>query len=302
MWNTAPRANLVSTTLVALSVALLLGSSGCSPASSSDSTLLTGVDESVGSSEEGVSGSLTVGSTLRTTANLNLRTGPSTSNKVIRVLAEGTVVEVVESAPSNSFYKVKHSGTVGWAHGSYMQVVSGSSSGSDPDPDPEPSTGTSSSGRDGAVARAQAGVGFSYWWGHARWRSTGPTSSTKGSCSGSCPSCSHSGSYGADCSGYVAKIWQVPSGNSDLTYDWHPYSTATFVGSSSQWSTVSRSSLKKADALVYNSGGAGHIVLYESGDGWGSMWAYECKGCSSGCVRNLRTASSAYKGIRRSGY
>jgi uncharacterized protein YgiM (DUF1202 family) len=278
----------VRTSVLVASVALFLSSSACSPAAPSDSSSLTGVDEDIASSEEGVSGSVSVGSKLKTTANLNFRTGPSTGYKVIRVLAQGTTVEVVQSSPSNGFYKVKHSGTTGWAHGGYMQVVSSSS--------------TSTSKRDAAVSRAKAGVGFSYWWGHARWRPSGPTSSTKGSCSGSCPSCSHSGSYGADCSGYVGKIWQVPSGNNDLTYDWHPYSTANFVKSSSLWSTVSRSNLKKADALVYNSNGAGHIVLYESGNGWGSMWAYECKGCSAGCVRNLRTASSAYKGIRRSGY
>jgi hypothetical protein len=100
----------------------------------------------------------------------------------------------------------------------------------------------------------------------------------------------------------VAKVWQVPSSNSDLTADSHPYSTATFVSDTSQWSTVSRGSLQTADALVYNESGHGHIFVYSSGDGWGSMDAYECKGCSYGCVHNLRTATSAYHGIRRTGY
>ena len=68
-------------------------------------------------------------------------------------------------------------------------------------------------------------------------------------------------SYGADCSGYVGKIWQVPSSNNDLTYDWHPYSTANFVKSSSLWTTVSRSNVKKAGALVYNSNGGAHHPL-----------------------------------------
>ena len=57
----------------------------------------------------------------------------------------------------------------------------------------------------------------------------------------------------------------------------------------SLWKTVSRSNLKAADAMVYRSGGAGHIFLYTSGDGWGSMYAYECKGCSYGCVAGYRT-------------
>jgi len=65
---------------------------------------------------------------------------------------------------------------------------------------------------------------------------------------------------------------------------------------------VSRSAVKPGDALVYRLDGAGHIFLYESGDGWGSMWAYEAKGCATGIVHNLRTADSSYKAIARTGY
>ena len=152
------------------------------------------------------------------------------------------------------------------------------------------------------MLRAKSGVGFSYWWGHGAWDPSGVGSSTAGACYGSCPNCTHSGTHGADCSGYVGKLWQVPSSNSSLSTDSHPYSTASFVNDTSLWKTVSRGSLKKADALVYHSGGAGHVYLFESGDGWGSMWAYEAKGCSYGIVHDLRTASSAYHGIRRTGY
>ena len=52
---------------------------------------------------------------------------------------------------------------------------------------------------------------------------------------------------------------------------------------------------------MYRSGGAGHIVLYDSGDSWGSFWTYEARGCSYGVVHNLRTVSTSYKGIRRDG-
>jgi hypothetical protein len=153
-----------------------------------------------------------------------------------------------------------------------------------------------------AIDRASAGVGFSYWWGHGRFQPAGPNASNAGSCSGSCPSCSHSGSYGGDCSGFVAKVWVVPSSNSDMTDDSHPYSTLDFDSDTSQWTTVPRGSMQVADAMVYRSGGAGHIFLYEDGDPWGSMYAYECKGCSYGCVAGLRSASSAYHAIRRAGY
>ncbi len=371
MWPNILHERSYSPSIVLACILLLVGLQGCSATSDARSDLLVGVDETVESSEEGVTGSVPVGSRLKTTANVNFRSGPSTGYSVLRVLASGTEVETVDvTSASNNFYKVRHNGTAGWVHGNYLTIVStpsGGSSGvngtleagtvldvvasvnfrSGPSTSYKvltvlsggaqvTATGTAPQNRyyqvehqgevgwahggylklassttspppatdkvTVAVERAKAGVGFSYWWGHARWLPTGPTSSTAGSCSGSCPSCSHSGSYGADCSGYVGKIWQVPSTNTDLTHDWHPYSTKSFMGSSSLWSDVSRSSLRTADALVYNDGSSGHIVLYESGDGWGSMWTYECKGCAAGCVRNLRTAASSYKGIRRSGF
>jgi hypothetical protein len=153
-----------------------------------------------------------------------------------------------------------------------------------------------------AQDRAKAGVGFSYWWGHGAYRPEGPSGSNAGSCSGSCPTCSHSGTYGGDCSGFAAKVWQVPSSNTDMTADSHPYSTADFNVDGSQWSTVSLGTMQAMDAMVYRSGGAGHIFVYDHGDQWGSMYAYECKGCSYGCTGGLRTASSAYHSIRRTGY
>jgi hypothetical protein len=100
----------------------------------------------------------------------------------------------------------------------------------------------------------------------------------------------------------VAKVWQVPSSNTDLGVDSHPYSTADFHADTSQWRTVPQDQMQVADAMVYRSGGAGHIFVYERGDPWGSMYVYECKGCSYGCVAGMRTASSAYHSIRRAGY
>jgi uncharacterized protein YraI len=295
---------LVVTTLVGAAAGL----SACEGTGAVDSEQLVGVEEPSG---EELTGTVAVGTKVKTTADLNLRSGAGTGYKVLRVMPKGSTVTIVSSSPQNSFYQVKHDGLTGWAHGSYLALSgstggssSGGSSSGGSSSGGSSSGGSSSSGsaRDNAVNRAKSGVGFSYWWGHGRWRPEGPTSSTKGSCSGSCPGCSHSGQYGADCSGYVAKIWQVPSTNTDLTKDAHPYSTADFVKDSSQWSTISRGSLTKGDAMVYNTNGAGHIILFSSGDGWGSLNAYECKGCSAGCVFNTRTASSSYKAIRRKGW
>lgn len=133
----------------------------------------------------------------------------------------------------------------------------------------------------GAVAvgeimqRAASVVGYSYWWGHGRWRWDG---ADHGSCSGSCPSCSHSGGYGADCSGFVAKAWQVP-GPSDIATDSHPYSTYNFRYESHHWKQINRSDTKQGDAMVYRSGGGGHIFLYDKANtaffpfrGWVVSW------------------------------
>jgi uncharacterized protein YraI len=272
--------------------ASLLSLSACTvEPGSGDSEELVGAPENVSAGEGALSGSLKVGETLIATTDVNLRTGPSTSKTILHVVPNGATVTVVAADPQNGFYQIKHSGTVGWSYGAYYKV---SSSGG--------SSGGTSAARASAIDRAKSGVGFSYWWGHARFRDAGPTSSTKGSCSGSCPSCSHSGSYGGDCSGFVGKVWEVPSSNSSMSVDAHPYSTGNFVNDTSQWKTVGRSSMEKADAMVYNQSGEGHIFLYSSGDAWGSVYAYECKGCSYGCVYDLRSVSSAYHGIRRAGY
>lgn len=278
-------------TLIAVLVA------GCAPSTNDpESETVIGEDETVATGEDGLSGPLAVGTVLKSTTGVNLRSGPSTSNSIYYTVAQGSLVTVQQSQPQNGFYKVKHNGTVGWSYGQYYVVNE-----SAPPPPPD-GGGTSTDARTNAMSRAQSGVGFSYWWGHGRFRPEGPTSSTKGSCSGSCPDCSHGGSYGGDCSGYVAKVWQVPGTNTDLTDDEHPYSTADFNVDNSKWFTVSKSNIKRADAMVYRSGGAGHVLIYDKGDAWGSPYAYECKGCSAGCVAGYRSVSSSYHAIRKAGW
>lgn len=297
----------MSTTLKAMFLGAALALVGCAGAvgeSATDGELLASADE-FGTLSSELSAGVPLGSTLRTTGNLNLRTGPSLGERVRLVIPRGaTVVTVNTSAPQGGWYNVKYNGVVGWSYGAYLALVSAGTSGGagTPSTSAPPPGGSAGSARAEAIARAKGGVGFSYWWGHGRWIPNGATSSTRGYCSGSCPNCSHSGSYGADCSGYVAKVWQVPSNNTDPRVDQHPYSTANFVSTSSQWRAVSRGAVQPGDALVYRSDGAGHIFLYESGDGWGSMWAMEARGCSAGIVRNLRTAGSAYKAIARAGW
>lgn len=268
---------------------------------------LQGADESAVAVSE-ITASYPIGTTVATTANLNLRTGPSTSNRVILVMPTGArAVTVQYTAPQNGFYKVRYGSTEGFCYGGYLRLIStpggggGSTGGSG-----STGGGTSSSLMTQVFERAAAGVGFAYWWGHGAWLAGGPTSSTQSTCYGSCPSCSHAGHYGADCSGFVAKSWIVPGSNSTLSNDEHPYSTWNFYNTTGggQWAGVSRSSARHGDALVYNTGSEGHIFLIDHGDAWGSMWVYEAPGCASGGGRihhTIRTASSAYRAIRRHG-
>lgn len=285
--------SLAATALTASMVSL----SACTVATNEpDSEELVGaLEEDVGQSQDAITGSVAVGSSLTSTADVNLRTGASTSYKILHVVPNGSKVTVVKSAPTNGFYQIKHNGVTGWSYGQYYKVTPSGTGGTSTS---SSGGGSTSANRDGAISRAKAAMGFSYYWGHGRFSPGGAA----GSCSGSCPSCSHSGVNGGDCSGLAAKVWQVPSSNNNMGVDSHPYSTVSFVGSNSQWSTVSRSNVLKADEMVYNESGKGHIFVYEKGDGWGSMQAYECKGCAYGCVYNSRTASSAYKAIRRAGY
>jgi cell wall-associated NlpC family hydrolase len=279
----------------------MVGCAGSVGETAADGELLTSAEE-FGTLSSELSSGVALGSTLRTTSNLNLRTSASMNATVRLVIPSGATVTTVNvTQPNGGWYNVKYNGVTGWSYGSYLNLVT--SGGTPTTPTPTPTTPSpTSNDRDSAITRAKGGVGFSYWWGHGRWIPFGATSSNKGVCTGSCPNCSHSGSYGADCSGYVAKVWQIPSSNTNMTVDLHPYGTIHFIGSNPQWSTVCRSSVRKGDALVYNTNGAGHIFIYEAGDSWGSMWAYEARGCSYGIKYNLRTAGSAYKAIKRAGW
>jgi len=262
----------------------------------------------------------TTGPTLRATANVNLHRDASSTSPILHVIPKDSTVTLLDTIVRGPWRHVQHAGAEGYAHGDSLEcTVPGDigDPGTDPpvpdagadagdggvnDSGPSDAGGPVSSLRDAAIARAKSGLGYSYWWGHGRWQHEAPTAATKGSCSGSCPGCTHTGGNGADCSGYVAKIWQVPASNTDITVDSHPYSTANFVVAGTNWSIISRGIVKPADALVYRLDGAGHVFLYESGDGWGSMWAYEAKGCATGIVHDLRTASSSYVAIQRKGY
>jgi uncharacterized protein YraI len=212
---------------------------------------------------------LRIGGQARVTATaLNLRSGPSTSDSIITSMPCGTTVDIV-GGPTSTWWNITYGSNTGWSSGTYLI---------DPTAfDPSvcmptmPDAGTMPDGGSLPIEvatmfqYARYGVGYSYYWGHGSWNTDGLD---HGSCSGSCPSCSHTGRYGADCSGFVAKVWQIPS-PTPLTTDRHPYSTYNFVNETTMWRRVDRTSVQPGDALTYNTNGAGHIFINESSDQWG---------------------------------
>jgi hypothetical protein len=227
-----------------------------------------------------------------TTSNdgLRQRSGPGTGYAVVRVMPEDSTVKILER--SGVWLKNDWGCLIGWSHTGYLCKVEGPVQQPEPtQPDGRDIGGgyTAVLSRDGVVALARSMTGFSYWWGGARFRAGGAA----GACYGSCPSCSHSGSYGADCSGFVNKAWMVED---SMPMDQNKHGPA-----SSYWysagNSIPRSSLAKADVLVRN----GHMFLYVGGDPWGSLQVCEAKGCAYRTACNTRTASSSYRAIRRQG-
>jgi uncharacterized protein YraI len=268
---------------------------GDSPTPADGSQGVPVADEDGGTAGDG-GAAIAVGGQARVTADsLNLRDGIGTAANILTAMPCGTTVDVVggpSTTPAAGWWNVVYNGQTGWASGKYLVA---------PAAFPADACGAVSTGIptvDDIFARARLGVGYSYYWGHGSWRADG---AQLGTCVGSCPSCTHTGAYGADCSGFVAKAWQVP-GPSPIETDAHPYSTYNFYNETTHWQPIMRSAIKPADAMVHRSSSSGHIVLFESGsDPWGDVWVYEARGCATGIVHDLRTIDSTYIAIRRDG-
>ncbi len=147
--------------------------------------------------------------------------------------------------------------------------------------------------RDQVVARAAPGVGYSYHWGGACWQLDG--GGGHGSCSGNCPNCTHSGSYGADCSGYVFKAWQIDGAQSVSTCGHGPYTASSYHTNQTHWTHITRANAKKADALASTT----HVVLVLGGDPWGTPTIDEARGCSYGIQHNVRSLGSEFNASQR---
>jgi len=158
---------------------------------------------------------------------------------------------------------------------------------------------------DAIVCRGLSAVGFSYWWGGECWCSNGcapdlvgcaPGVCTPNAGSTGCPDCTHTGTYGADCSGFVSRAWQVPDPLATNACNTARYVASSFTADHEYWNVVPMNDLRPADAVASDS----HVILvigYE--DAFGEHDCVEAKGCSYGIVRNSRTFSSVYSGARR---
>lgn len=109
-------------------VALPSGLGGCATEAGEPAGLV-GVDEPDDGEDtrgaESVVGAVSVGQQLKTSADLNLRTGPTKSNKILLVIPSGSIVTAVSASPSNGWYNVKHAGQTGWVYGVYLDKVTG---------------------------------------------------------------------------------------------------------------------------------------------------------------------------------
>ena len=83
------------------------------------------------------------GMTLIATANVNLRSGPSTSSTILDIVEKGSEVTLLSDTKQNGYYQVKFQGTSGWSHGNYYEKPgSGSTSGGGDDGQPWTCTGS----------------------------------------------------------------------------------------------------------------------------------------------------------------
>lgn len=137
------------------------------------------------------------------------------------------------------------------------------------------------------VARGESAIGTNYTWGGESW-------------------VPNQAGAGPDCSGLVLKSWEVPQTllyqeedgvNADIIPRYTTYHFYYLLG---PWSEVSdRSQLRKGDILVRYSGGSGHVVLYDQGDGWNNPIIYEAPYTGAQVRRVSRYLDSSYRARRR---
>ncbi|HRI70774.1 MAG TPA: glycoside hydrolase family 75 protein [Polyangium sp.] len=82
---------------------------------------VVGADETIDTTEGGVTGALAVGTKLIAQTNVNLRASASTSATILDVVLAGDEVSITTTNPQNGFYRVDYKGLVGWSSGKYYK-------------------------------------------------------------------------------------------------------------------------------------------------------------------------------------
>lgn len=120
MWFTALRFSVVSATCLGL-VACAAENDDDVMSSAAEEGEDVMSDDGLDATADALTGRVAAGTTVYTTARVNFRTGPSTNNRVLRVIPRGGAVTLVSGRPeANGFYKVKDSGGEGFMHGAYL--------------------------------------------------------------------------------------------------------------------------------------------------------------------------------------
>jgi hypothetical protein len=103
-----------------------------------------GAPEDLAATDDALTGNVTQGSLYTTTARVNLREGPSTSEDIILTMPLGATVKAIGSAPTAGFYQVEYTdkNETGWAFGNYLKKVAGSGAGEETNPSNGGSSGS----------------------------------------------------------------------------------------------------------------------------------------------------------------
>jgi uncharacterized protein YraI len=126
------------------------GAGGAGGGSSSSSATSSSAGSTTSTSSTSTSSTSSSGApactTLITTADLNLRSGPGTSFSVVDVIPDGSTVTLLAPAEQNGFYNVAYQTESGWSSASYLE------------PDCSTSSSSSSSSSSGATVWSCTGL------------------------------------------------------------------------------------------------------------------------------------------------
>jgi hypothetical protein len=240
---------MVSLALAVASSGLLSGCAGS--ASAADGASSSAADDSSASAlSSALATSIPVGSTLKTVANLNLRTGAGTDHSVILVIPDGSKVTVESATSTRGWYYINYDGHLGYSAGQYMVLESSGGSG----------------GTDGGTGGGDAGGSTTTVTRASSWVSAavpycgGVNFGTDAICGGICERTGAAdnsawNSYRSDCSGFVSYSWGLAAPGL-TTSGFAPYDTSAS-------SEIDADELQPGDAL--NSVPEQHIILFA---GW----------------------------------